>query len=142
MRARLLLSVVSLSVLLLAGCAGTESLFLIVTCDEFAEQPSVEQAAETSVGATVSVRLCSNQTTGYAWEETIAISDPAVARVANRTYESPADASQPVVGAAGSEVITLEAVAAGTTAIAMSYGQPWEGGEKGAWTYSLTLTVR
>jgi inhibitor of cysteine peptidase len=135
--------VASLSLIVLAGCSsGSKAVNLTVTCDEFGKQPSIEQSAEASVGATVTITLCSNQTTGYAWEETIAISDPAVARVANRTYEPPGTASPPVVGAAGSEVVTIDAVAAGTTTIAMSYSQPWEGGEKGAWTYTLTLTVK
>jgi len=142
MRARLPVCVASLSLIVLAGCFGTREVNLTVTCDDFGNQPSIEQSAEASVGATVTISLCSNQTTGYAWDETIDISDPAVARVANRTYEPPGLASPPVVGAAGSEVVTIDAIASGTTTIAMSYSQPWEGGEKGAWTYTLTLTVK
>ena len=36
----------------------------------------------------------------------------------------------------------LESTAAGATTISASYDQPWEGGQKGAWTAELALTVR
>jgi inhibitor of cysteine peptidase len=46
------------------------------------------------------------------------------------------------VGAAGGEVVTLHALAAGTTTVALSYSQPWSGGTKGVWTYHLSVTVK
>jgi predicted secreted protein len=54
---------------------------------------------------------------------------------------APDGASLPVVGAAGGEVLTLRAGAAGTTTLLIEYGQPWEGGTKGTWTYQLSVTV-
>jgi hypothetical protein len=45
-------------------------------------------------------------------------------------------------GAAGSQVLTIAADAAGTAVISTSYDQPWEGGDKGAWTLELTIDVR
>ena len=86
------------------------------------------------------IDLCSNPTTGYAWEAPT-VADPAVAEVVSSTYEAPAAASPPVVGAAGRQVVTIKGLAAGTTTVAMKYGQPWAGGQKGAWTYQLTVTV-
>ncbi len=110
------------------------------TCDQFATTPTVQQATHLAVGATTTVDLCSNPTTGYAWEAPT-VADPAVAEVVSSTYEAPAAASPPVVGAAGRQVVTIKGLAAGTTTVAMKYGQPWAGGQKGAWTYQLTVTV-
>ena len=45
------------------------------------------------------------------------------------------------VGAAGKEVWTFEAIKKGTTKVRMEYSQPWEGGLKAEWTYTLTVTV-
>jgi hypothetical protein len=37
---------------------------------------------------------------------------------------------------------TLRALTAGRTTVQMGYSQPWDGGTKDAWTYSLTVSVR
>jgi len=47
-----------------------------------------------------------------------------------------------LVGAPGKEVWTFKALKKGTTKIAMEYSQPWEGGEKGGWTFNLTVVVK
>jgi hypothetical protein len=39
-------------------------------------------------------------------------------------------------------VLTIAADAAGTAVISASYDRPWDGGEKGAWTLELTITVK
>jgi predicted secreted protein len=46
-----------------------------------------------------------------------------------------------VVGAAGIDVWTFEVVEKGTTEIRMEYSQPWEGGLKAEWTYTITVNV-
>ena len=142
MTTKIALGAAVLSLLALAGCTGSQPANLTVTCEEFAGQPSIQRTVETAVGKTVTVSLCSNRTTGYAWEDRVEISDPDVVKLASRTYEAPAEASPPVVGAAGSEVFTFDAASAGTTTVALHYSQRWEGGEKNAWTYTLTVTVR
>ena len=35
-----------------------------------------------------------------------------------------------------------EALEKGITEVSMEYSQPWEGGEKGAWTFKMTVTVK
>ena len=46
-----------------------------------------------------------------------------------------------MLGAAGVEIWTFEAVEKGTTEIQMEYSQPWEGGLKAEWTYTMTVIV-
>jgi predicted secreted protein len=50
--------------------------------------------------------------------------------------------SEPLVGAAGTDSITLEATARGTSKMVLEYSQPWAGGTSAEWTYTLTVNVR
>ena len=47
----------------------------------------------------------------------------------------------PMVGAGGVENWTFKALAKGETTISMEYSRPWEGGEKAAQTFELTVVV-
>ncbi len=47
-----------------------------------------------------------------------------------------------MVGADGIEVWTFKALKIGTSDISMEYSQPWEGGEKDAYGFFLTVVVR
>ena len=47
-----------------------------------------------------------------------------------------------VPGTAGVEVWTFQAIGSGKAEVHMAYSQPWEGGEKEEWTYTMTVTVR
>lgn len=111
------------------------------TCDQFRTTPSIEQTGVVAAGTDFQVVLCSNPSTGFAWDEP-QLSDPSVLKLVDRTYHAPDSASLPIVGAAGGEVLTVHALAAGTTTFSIRYSQPWTGGTKGEWTYSLSLTVR
>ena len=53
----------------------------------------------------------------------------------------PAGSSVRCLGAPGEGVWTFEAVESGAAELSMEYSQPWEEGEKGEWTYTLTVTV-
>ncbi|MFC1983316.1 protease inhibitor I42 family protein, partial [Chloroflexota bacterium] len=48
----------------------------------------------------------------------------------------------PPPGTPGQEVWTFKALKKGTTTVFMEYSRPWEGGEKGEWTFNLTVTVK
>jgi inhibitor of cysteine peptidase len=120
--------------------SASPAVTLGVSCNQFTATPNVQQSTRIEVGATVAVGLCANPTTGYSWA-TPTISDPAVVEVVSSVYQGPAEASPPVVGASGQQVITLRAKAPGAATVSVGYGQPWAGGEKDAWTYDLVLTV-
>jgi predicted secreted protein len=125
----------------LAACQGTTAQGQLgATCEQFGSAPTMTQSAELRVGDELAVALCSNPSTGYSWEQP-EIADPAVVRVVDSAYHAPG-ASLPIVGAAGGQVMTVRGLAAGQTSVLVRYSRPWAGGEKGTWTYTLTVTVR
>lgn len=108
-----------------------------VDCDAFAATPNATAEIAIAAGQSAVLTLCSNPTTGYAWGDA-ASSDDAVASAGSWTYVAPAAGA---MGASGTDTLTITGNAAGTATITASYGQPWDGGEKGAWTVTLTVTV-
>lgn len=124
-----------------AACSGaTSTTSLGASCDDFAKSPAISETAEVKIGGEITITLCSNPSTGYSWEQPT-IADPAVASLVATGSREP-NASPDVVGAAGTQLVTLRGDAAGTTTVSFAYSQPWDGGEKGAWTYEVTLTVK
>jgi inhibitor of cysteine peptidase len=85
-----------------------------------------------------------NPSTGLVWPESFKISDQTIVQHTDHKYVAPeAEAGTiPVVGAPGTEVWTFKASKKGTSTIYMEYGRPWEGGEKGEWTFRLTVVVK
>ena len=144
MESRIVLTGVVLALLLGAGgCAGASGQGAPeVTCDEFMEldpgEQAIERELEVTTGDSFTVTLCSNPSTGFEWEEAV-ISDQSVLRQAGHEFQAPGSGAPP--GAAGKEVWTFEAVKRGTSTVSMAYSRPWEGGEKGVWTFSLTVVV-
>ena len=129
--------------LVAVGCtfATAKAAEMGVGCDQFAAQKSITQTTEMSVGDQVKVTLCSNPTTGFAWQEP-EISDAAIVSLIDKTFGAPVGGGTPVVGAAGTDYITLKATAKGTSTVVLRYSQPWVGGTSSEWTYTLTVTVR
>jgi predicted secreted protein len=101
----------------------------------------ISKQVEVAVGSYFTVTLCSNATTGYKWSEAAQISAPALVQQTDHKFVSP-QSDTPVVGIAGTEVWTFKALKKGTTNVVMEYGQPWAGGEKGAWKFNLTVVVK
>ncbi len=126
----------------LAACSVTQAAEpLGATCDQFQSSPAVQQSGVVVAGSDVKVVLCSNPSTGFAWEDP-QVGDAAVAKLLDRSYQAPGATTLPVVGAAGGEVLTFHALAAGATTILVRYSQPWAGGTQGEWTYRLSMTVQ
>jgi predicted secreted protein len=119
------------------GGSTTPPTTLSIACDAFEQQPAQTAAATIPVGTSLVVTLCSNASTGYSWSDPV-VGDPAVLGITGSTAEPPAS---PLPGAPGTQTFTLNAIDAGTTSVTFSYDQPWEGGEKGAWTLALDVTV-
>jgi len=110
-----------------------------IDCDAFMAAPNATAAVDAPTGSAVIVSLCSNPSTGFRWDDPVS-SDPSIASVGGWTYVAPADEALP--GAGGTEVLTLVAGATGHATVTASYGQPWEGGQKDAWTLTLDVVVR
>jgi inhibitor of cysteine peptidase len=123
----------------LTACAPSTGTSVNVSCDDFGNQPHISKQMVVTAGNTFTVTLCSNATTGFQWFESAQISDQTVVQQTGHEFVSPENTS--VVGAPGNEVWIFKALKKGTSTITMEYGRPWEGGEKGVWTFNLTVAV-
>ena len=125
------------SLSLLSCIITSRAIGVEISCDEFNENPhSIRNEFQVEIGDKITVKLCSNPTTGFQWKYEI-IGD-IVLKEEDHDFEEP---ESNVPGAAGIEVWTFEAVEKGTTVVRMVYSQPWEGGEKAVWTYTIAVTV-
>ena len=118
---------------------GTEPVSVAVPCDEFMATGNVTGEIEVNAGDLFTVALCSNPATGFQWSETAQIGDAAIAEQTGHQFVAP---GEQLIGAAGQEIWTFQALQSGNTTIAMEYSRPWEGGEPAEWTFGLTLTVK
>jgi inhibitor of cysteine peptidase len=137
----ILLFVLLIPTFWIAACApssGTTS--VNVACNDFNGQPDISKQLTVAAGSTFTVTLCSNPTTGFQWSESARIGDTSVIEQMSHEFVSPSNTE--AVGVPGSEVWTFKALKKGTTTIHMDYSRPWEGGEKGTWTFDLTATVK
>jgi predicted secreted protein len=125
------------------GCtsASAPAAEMGASCDQFGAQKNITQSTEISVGDQIKVSLCSNASTGFVWQEP-EISDTGAISVVDKSFAAPEASAPQVVGAAGTDSITLKATAKGTSTVVLRYSQPWEGGISSEWTYTLTVTVR
>ena len=135
----MLIPMILVALLALSSCIVTSSLTNVeISCDEFAENPhSIRNEFQVEIGDKITVKLCSNPTTGFQWDYETTIEN--VLKEEDHDFEEPKDKG--LVGAAGIEVWTFEAVEKGTTEVRMEYSQPWGGGLKAEWTYTVTVTV-
>ena len=130
------LLLVSLS---LSSCIITSQLINVaISCEEFQENPnSIINDFQIEIGDKITVKLCSNPTTGFQWGYEMS-GDNAI-KEEDHDFEEP---NGDVVGASGTEVWTFEGTAKGTIVVLMEYSQPWGGGIKKEWTYRMNITVQ
>jgi inhibitor of cysteine peptidase len=127
-----------------AGCAdnaaesGPQTTTIEVSYDDALNQVNITRAVTMNVGDTLQVSLASNSSTGFRWTPDMQITDAAVMAQAGHEVLAPT-AGRP--GAAGREVWALQAIGPGTTTVSTTYGRPWPGGEKDAWTFTAEVTV-
>ena len=110
-----------------------------VPIDNFMNQKNISDKIEVPAGDTLVVTLGSNPTTGFRWSESAQISDQTILKQTGHEFVPPEGT---VPGAGGQEEWTFKALKAGTATVSMEYSRPWEGGEKGEWTFSLAVTVK
>jgi inhibitor of cysteine peptidase len=138
-------------ILLCTILAGTLSLFacspgpkpgsIQVSCDEFYKLPHARREVSVAVEDTFTVTLCSNPSTGFQWEAA-KISDSGVLEEVDHQFMPPGSEPPPPPGTPGQEVWTFKALKAGESTLSIDYSRPWEGGEKGAWTFVLSVSVQ
>jgi len=135
-----LLGLVLVLALSLAAClAPANDISHEFTCDDFDEYANLTWTVSgAGVGDTVTAKVCSNPSTGFAWE-LAGIDDTDVLKLDGEAeYVALGEA---VPGAAGMETWNFTALKEGTTRLLLEYSRPWEGGEKAVRTLEITVTV-
>jgi len=138
MKLRIILIVTMLvaSLALLSCIVTSHDINVEISCDQFTENNHVRNEFQVEIGDKIRVKLCSNPTTGFQWDYEATVES--VLKEEDHDFEEP---KGDVPGAAGVEIWTFEAAEQGTTELRLVYSQPWEGGEKAEWTYTMTVTV-
>jgi len=87
-----------------------------------------------------SVKLESNQTTGYSWKLSEKV-DTSVVTLVSSVYEV-SKKDKEMVGAGGFETFNFKALSPGKTEILLEYVRPWEEGAEPEDTFILFVEVR
>ena len=124
------------------SCAGPQKqVSIAVSCADFETNHNISKEVQVLEGGTVTVTLCSNPTTGFQWEQQIYC--PLIGTIIteeDHKFVPPSETAG--AGAAGQEVWTFKAVKQGAATVNLVYSQPWESGQKEAWTYNLVVTIK
>ncbi len=144
MKSKLILmcAMVAISLSLFACFPTPKQVSVEASADDLMKLQHISQEVEVAVDGSLTVTLFSNPTTGFLWSESAQISDQTVLEQTDHKFVPPPERPEPVVGEAGKEVWTFKALKKGTSTISMEYSRPWEGGEKGAWTFVLIVIVK
>ena len=141
------LAAVAITAASLTGCAGKtdapkagdgHTTTIEASYADLLKQQQISRSATLAVGDFLQVSLGSNASTGYQWADKMLLSDPTVMTQTGHETIAPT-ADKP--GASGREVWMLQATAPGTTTVSTTYGQPWPGGEKESWVFSVNVEV-
>ena len=147
MKSKLMLicAMVAISTFLIACAAPAQTakqIWVEVHCDEFYNNHHISKTIEVNAGDRLTVVLCSNPTTGFQWSEEAEISDSAVLKQEVHEFVGPESEPPPPPGTPGVEAWTFQTLKKGTSTVSMEYSRPWEGGEKGEWTFTLDVVVK
>jgi len=138
MKLRIMLTLAVLAICFsLLSCITSREISVEISCDQFSENQHAMSEFQAAIGDKITVKLCSNPTTGFEWKyETIGA---VILQEEDRDFTESED--EGIVGAAGTDVWTFEALKTGTTEVRMEYSRDWEGGEQAEWTYTMKVTV-
>ena len=138
----LLCAAITIIVFLFACTSAPKQASIEVSCDDFYKQANISKEVQVPVDGSLTVTLCSNPTTGFQWSEEAQISDSGVLKQEVHEFIGPESEPPPPPGTPGQEIWTFKALKKGTSTVSMEYSRPWEGGEKGEWTFVLTVVVK
>ena len=141
LRTILILGAISI---LLIGCGGKESIREIgIGCEEFNQQAFLEDSLTVNSGEEITIKLCSNPSTGFQWSEIPENVNTEILSQISHDFLIQGDYGTPLPpGTPGFEIWTFTAQDKGQSQLYFEYSQNWEGGEKGIWTFTLDLTVQ
>jgi inhibitor of cysteine peptidase len=87
-------------------------------------QPQTSQTVSLSPGASTTIVLLENPSTGFKWRlDTAQSTNLAIVRVIDRGYQA---GQSGLIGAPGSHRWEIEARAPGTASVVFTYARPWE----------------
>lgn len=141
MKIKLTLAVIAIQLALsLAACApAAREVTLQFSYDDFTQNKIQARTIGAHIGDTIKVTLPSNPTTGFRWELANISSTAMLAQDGESEYVLPESTA---IGAGGQEIWSFKALKRGTVSVSLVYSQSWEGGTKGAWTFTGDVTVR
>jgi inhibitor of cysteine peptidase len=162
MKGKIFVGIMVLGIVLLAGaCSTTDSTsitntfnnqvppapikyLVTISAEDFTKETNILRQVEVKTGDVFIAALDSNATTGFSWTEQAAIADGNILKQTEHEYIAPraTNDTKPVAGMSGIEEWWFTAGQTGTTTVTMSYGRPWEGGEKDIRTFILTVIVK
>ena len=147
MKAKLLITAGMIEImLLLSSCAALnanrDQQTIEISINQLMNQKHIEKEIEIAEGGTLIVILGSNPSTGFQWSDTAHIGSPNIIEQVKHEYTTKESKTPPPPGTAGQEIWTFKVLRPGTSTISMDYSRPWEGGEKGEWTFKLTVGVK
>jgi inhibitor of cysteine peptidase len=125
--------------LLVTGCVtrASASLTAEFTLDDFVAQNNIVTNINLNAQDTLTVRLGSNPTTGYSWEDAL-ITNTAIIEQTSHEYLAPTATA--IVGAPGTDVWVFTGKSSGTTTITFSYDRSWET-VPAVYTLTINITV-
>jgi predicted secreted protein len=137
--------IATILLVLVSGCSPNNAQYaIVVPYEDFAEVQGtisrhVTESLNVPINSSFTVTLWSNQTTGFKWSESATIEDQTIVQQTNHKYLAPED--EEIVGAAGNEIWTFTTLINGTTTLYLEYSQPWDGGQKDAFGFFLSIVV-
>jgi len=121
---------------LISSCTTSHDYSLAVTCEDFEDNPNNESEFTLEVGDKIRIELCANPSTGYSWD--YEMTEDNIVMEEDHDFDEP---EGDVVGAAGVEFWTFEAMNSGNTEIIMEYTPPGAENPKDSWTLVMTVKV-
>ena len=139
----ILTAIVAMSLFLFGCSIAQKQVSIEMSCDDFYANQHVRNDVQVPVDGTITLTLCSNPSTGFQWEPA-QISNPSVLEEVEHKFVGPKEEGgvTPAPGTPGQDVWTFKALKKGTSTVSIYYSRPWEGGEKGEWTFDLTVVVK
>ena len=162
MKGKIFFGIILLGIVLLAGACSTladtsitnppnnkvppapNKYLVTISAEDFTKEANITKQVEVKTGDIFTVALDSNATTGFSWTGQAKIAYGNILRQTAHEYVAPRanDVNKPVTGMSGIEEWWFTAGQTGTTTATFSYDRPWEGGEKDARTFVLTVIVK
>ena len=126
------LSFLFIATLLLGACGGIPEPLQVG-----AEADGTQ--VELKVGQQLVISLESNPTTGFGWH--VPFVDEGVLTQVGEVEFTQGEEAEGLVGAGGTETLTFEAVAKGTTTLTLNYDRSWEAVDPEQ-TFTLTIVIK